>query len=100
MIVTDVTTPAVTKAEIAAPTPVVELTDTNGFDRYPAPPLAIPTDWIVPPADTTAVKTAFLGTWYALPIPTSNSFMIPPLGKSLFAAVPVKSIVCPVPTSL
>ena len=59
---TDVTTPAVTNAEIAAPTPVVELIETRGLDRYPAPPLAIPTDAIVPPADTTAVNIAFLGT--------------------------------------
>jgi hypothetical protein len=48
---------------------------------------------MVPAADTTALNNALLGTWYPLPIPTSNSFIIPPLGKSLFDAVPVKSIV-------
>ena len=33
LIVIEVTTPALTKAVNAAPTPIVELIDTNGFDR-------------------------------------------------------------------
>ena len=37
--------------------------ETNGGDRYPEPPVRIPTDWIVPAADTTALNNAFLGTW-------------------------------------
>ena len=33
LIVIEVTTPALTKAVNAAPTPIVELIDTKGFDR-------------------------------------------------------------------
>ena len=55
---------------------------------------------MVPELETTALNIAFLGNWYPLPIPTSNSLIIPPLGKSLLPLVPVKSIVCPVPTKV
>ena len=59
---TEVTIPAVTDAEISAPLPIAEVTDINGLDMYPAPPVTIPTDCMVPAADTTALNNALLGT--------------------------------------
>ena len=97
-IVNEVTTPANTFAitDAPIPTPRVSAIETLGALRYPDPPVERPIDWIEP-LETDATASACLGTWYPLPIPTENSLIIPPFGKSPFGPVPVKSIVCPTP---
>ena len=52
----------------------VDATEINGGDKYPEPPVTIPIFAIVPAADTVTLNNAFLGTWYPVPTPTSNSF--------------------------
>ena len=89
---------ALNNASLPVPSGNVTPIETLGEEIYPWPAVLIATEAIVPATETTGVAIALVGIWYPLPTPTVNSPIIPPLGRSPFAADPVNVTVTPVPT--